>query len=72
VIALGLLVFIWGMVQFIISAGDDDAKAVGKQRMVWGILALFAIVAVWGIVQLLADITGVETGGEIDIPSVPR
>lgn len=71
VIALGLLFFIWGMVQFIIAAGDDEAKAAGKQRMVWGIFALFVIVAVWGIVQLLADIAGVETGGEIDVPSVP-
>jgi hypothetical protein len=71
VIAIGLLMFIWGMVQFIISAGDDEARAVGKYRMVWGIFALFAIVAVWGIVGLLADITGVETGGEVDVPSVP-
>ena len=26
VIALGLLVFIWGMVQFILAAGDDEGN----------------------------------------------
>ncbi len=70
VIAIGLLFFIWGLVQFILASGDETAKEVGKRRMVWGILALFVIVAVWGLVDLLAGITGVETGGTIDAPSV--
>jgi hypothetical protein len=70
VIALALLVFIWGLVKFIASSGDETAKAEGKSRMVWGIIALFVIVAVWGLVGLLADITGIEVGGNIDAPGV--
>lgn len=70
VIAIGLLFFIWGLVQFILASGDEAAKEVGKRRMVWGILALFVIVAVWGLVELLAGITGVEVGGNIDAPGV--
>jgi len=70
VISLGLLFFIWGLAQFIIASGNEDAKEVGKRRMVWGILALFAIVSVWGIVNLLAEMAGVEVGGSIDIPTI--
>lgn len=70
VIAIGLLFFIWGLVQFILASGDEGAKEVGKRRMVWGILALFVIVAVWGLVDLLAQIVGVDVGGTIDAPSV--
>jgi hypothetical protein len=71
VIAIGLLSFIWGLVQFIMSLGDEDSKEVGKRRMVWGIITLFVIVSVWGIVNLLNEITGIQMGGTIEIPTVP-
>ncbi len=67
-IALGLLFFIWGLVQFIAASGSEEAKEEGKRRMVWGIIALFVIVAVWGLVGLLADLSGVELGAVISIP----
>lgn len=70
VIAIGLLFFIWGLVQFIIASGDEDAKEVGKRRMVWGVFALFVMVSVWGLVQIVADMVGAEVGGTIDIPTV--
>jgi len=70
VIAIGLLFFIWGLVQFIAASGDEAAKEEGKRKMVWGILALFVIVAVWGLVGILADLTGIEVGGTVDTPSV--
>ncbi len=69
-IALGLLFFIWGLVQFIIASGDSEAAAEGKRKMVWGIFALFVMVSVWGLVDILAEMVGVEVGGTIDIPSV--
>lgn len=55
-VGVALLVFIWGVVRMIagMSMGDSD-KAIteGKQRMVWGIVALFVIVSIWGIGALL-------------------
>lgn len=70
VIAIGLLFFIWGLVQFIAASGDEASKEEGKRKMVWGILALFVIVAVWGLVGILADLTGIEIGGSIETPTV--
>ena len=70
IIAIGLLFFIWGLVQFILASGSEDAKEVGKRRMVWGVTTLFVIVSVWGLVGLLGEITGIETGGTIETPSV--
>jgi len=49
-ITLALLFFIWGLAQFILASGDEEKKKEGKQRMIWGIIALFVIVSVWGIV----------------------
>jgi len=69
VIAIGLLLFIWGLVQFIMASGDDEARAVGKRKIIWGIVALFVIVSVWGLVGLLNDLTGVEQGTEFEAPA---
>ncbi len=67
-IAIGLLFFIWGIVQFIVSSGDEEARDAGKRRMVWGIIALFVIVSVWGLVGLLNELTGIEQGSGFTIP----
>jgi hypothetical protein len=51
VIALALLAFFWGLAKFIFHIGGDE-KAVeeGKRIMKWGLIALFILVSVWGIV----------------------
>lgn len=52
-LSLALLFFFWGLAQYIFQAGDQSAVEVGKQRMIWGIVGLFSISAVWGLVKLL-------------------
>jgi len=55
-IAIAVLYFIWGVVQFIINAGDEGARAEGKTKMIWGVVGLFIIISVWGLVALLQSI----------------
>ena len=47
--ALAVLAFFWGLVKYIASAGDETAKESGKNLMIWGMIALFVMVALWGI-----------------------
>ena len=54
-IGLALVYFIWGIVEFIGKSGDETARTEGKQKMIWGIIALFVIVAVWGLVGVIAQ-----------------
>jgi hypothetical protein len=72
IITLALLFFIWGLAQFILASGDEAAKDEGKRKMIWGVVALFFIVAVWGLVALLNEITGVNQdatyGTKVTIP----
>lgn len=58
---LALLLFLWGMATFILKAGDEGAQEIGRNRMIWGIIALFVIFATWGLVALLGQIFGVNT-----------
>jgi hypothetical protein len=71
-LGVGLLVFIWGLIKFMfaLGQGNEPGIAAGKQLMMWGIVAMFVMVAIWGIVKLITSITGIETGGEIDVPTL--
>lgn len=62
VFALALLFFIWGLAQFIWAAGqgNEDKIKAGKQLMFWGVIALFVMVSIWGIVEVLGRDFGVR------------
>jgi hypothetical protein len=64
-VALALALFIWGLVIFITQSDNDQGRAAGKQKMIWGIIALFVIVSVWGLVNLLQQLTGVGAGAVV-------
>jgi hypothetical protein len=70
VAALALLYFFWGLAQFILNSGSDDAKTEAKNKMIWGIVALFVMVSVWGLVRWLGDAIGVDTAGQ-DVQPIP-
>lgn len=55
VISLAVVFFLWGMAKFILKAGDEAERAKGKQVMFWGIITLFIMVSVWGIINFLQD-----------------
>lgn len=65
---VALLVFIWGLVKFIYQADNEQGRADGKQRMVWGVIALFVLVSIWGIISFFQlSIFGEEPDTVLDI-----
>lgn len=62
-VAVAVVVFMWGVVGAIRAGGKEGDKKIteGKQRMLWGIIAIFILVSVWGIVALLQKMVGVES-----------
>ncbi len=58
--ALAFLFFLWGLTKFVLFAGDETARAEGKQIMFWGIIAFVLMLGVFGIVNVLVDGLGFE------------
>ena len=53
IVGLTLLVFIWGLVKFISRVGGDEKVVTeGKKLMIWGLIALFIMISIWGILRL--------------------
>jgi hypothetical protein len=52
VITLALLVFLWGILQYILST-DADKRGEARGYMIYGIIGLFVMVSVWGLVNII-------------------
>lgn len=61
ILGIGFLVFVWGMFRYFIAGGaNDEAKEQGKSLMVYATLGFVLIIIFWGIVNLVANSTGLE------------
>lgn len=58
--ALAFLIFLVGMVRFFFLEQSDQARARGKQLMLWGIIGFVVMFSVWGLVNLLLASFGVR------------
>jgi hypothetical protein len=66
-----MVAFFFGIVQFIWGARDGDATKAknGKNFMLWGLVGLFVMFSVWGIITYVQQIFGV-TQNTINIPTI--
>ncbi|MEK7147878.1 MAG: hypothetical protein AAB758_01115 [Patescibacteria group bacterium] len=51
IMALTLLVFFRGLVSFIAKSGDSKSHSEGRNLMVWGLIGLFVMVSLFGILN---------------------
>ncbi|MFN4181202.1 MAG: hypothetical protein ACK4FA_00690 [Candidatus Paceibacteria bacterium] len=68
-ISLGVLYFIWGVVQYVL-ANDEEAKSRGRQLMINGLIGLLVIVSIWGLVAILKRTFGVANESAIQVPCI--
>jgi hypothetical protein len=49
------LYFFWGIFQFVMSSGNGDAsgQTKGKQTILWGLIGMFIMVSVFGIIRVV-------------------
>jgi uncharacterized membrane protein len=59
-IAVAVVIFFWGVFEFVAGAGNEEKRDKGKRNMIWGLIGLFVMVGVFGIIQIIL--------GTFDIP----
>jgi len=69
VFILALLFFFWGVARYIWSAGSSD-KDEGKKIMFWGVVALFVMSSVWGIIAFIQGELKIPKGTTGTIPTI--
>ncbi len=61
VLTFSVLVFMWGLVQFVMNADDPGARSTGWQHILWGIIGFTIIICAYGIVRLVTNTLGVPS-----------
>jgi hypothetical protein len=52
-ITLAIVVFFWGLISYLFKAGED--KSEGLKIMFYGVITIFVMVSIWGIIRLLQN-----------------
>lgn len=53
--AVAVVMFIYGIVEYIYGADNEDKRKDGQRHMIWGIIGMFVMIGVYGILNVLAD-----------------
>lgn len=53
-ITLAIVVFFWGLIKYLWSMESENAHE-GLKQMFWGLIAIFVMVSIWGIIKLLQN-----------------
>ena len=62
-ITLGVIYVIAGVIKYV-TASDSDGQAEGRTMIISGIIGLFVIVSIWGLVAILNSTFGINQGGQ--------
>jgi uncharacterized membrane protein len=76
VFAIAFVYFLYGVIQFVLNPENQEKRSVGKSHMLWGIVGIFIMVAVFGIMRLILNTLGeksikVQDTGSITITPKP-
>lgn len=65
VLAVAVLLFFWGLAQYLLNASDPEARGKGINTMFMGIIVIFVMVSLWGIVRVLQETFKVDQSAPI-------
>lgn len=57
--ALAAVYFIYGLVNYLLNPDNEEVRKSGKNHMLWGIIGMFIMVSVFGIMSLIINTLGV-------------
>lgn len=70
--SLAFVVFLLGIVKFIYSGGDENKRKEAKNYIIYGLIGMFVLVAMWGIFQIVLNtFFGGSQGTPLSLPEAP-
>lgn len=70
IVAIGLVTFLWGVVNYITAGDDPKKRTAAKDYMIYGIIGLAVMVSVWALVNILVNTFGLKGSGTITVPQI--
>jgi len=70
-IAVAVVIFLYGVVKYITAGASEESRKEARSVMLYGIIGLFVMVAVWGLVNILMGTFDLNTTMPT-VPEIPR
>lgn len=61
IVGLAVFVIVYGILGYISSAADEEKRKQAKDFIVWGIIGVFLMVSIWGLVSILVNTFNLDT-----------
>tara|TARA_B100000745_G_scaffold76030_2_gene46007 strand:+ start:9085 stop:9333 length:249 start_codon:yes stop_codon:yes gene_type:complete len=58
IFSAGVFLFTWGLVVFLLNLESSEKRQVGVKHMIWGILGVFVMATVFGIIDIITETFG--------------
>ena len=72
-VSIAVLILIYGIISYVIAGGDEEKQTKARSTIIYGVIGLFVIIAMWGLANILKNTfgTGDNQVKKSDIPCVP-
>jgi len=72
-VALAVAAFVYGIIKYFLSPDSEEKKKEGKSYMFWGLVTLFVMVSIWGLVGIFSNtfLTGNDSERRPILPGLP-
>ena len=60
-VGMAVLLFFWGLIQYVRKAGEAKGREAGKQAIIWGLIGLFIIFSLGGILNIISYSLNIPT-----------
>lgn len=61
-IAIAVLFFLWGVLQYVINAADAEKRKAGQDAIIYGIIGIVVMLSFWGLVGFVQNSFGLGSG----------
>lgn len=61
--AVALLVFLWGVFQYIKGSDNPEQRKTGTQHIIWGLIGLSIMVSAYAIINIALNTFGIRPPG---------
>lgn len=53
--ALALVYFLYGVLELVRNADNEEARQTGRQHVLWGVIGMFIMVSFYGIMHVICN-----------------
>ncbi len=68
--AMALAYFLYGLVNYVTVAGDEKKRTEARNTIVYGIIILFVMTSVWGLISFVQSSIQLQQGSAPQVPTI--